>query len=192
MKKAIICIVGKSGSGKSMVAEVIEKYMGIELIRSYTTRPRRTHDESGHQFITDEEFDAIKKEDMIAFTEFGGARYCCVHKDLKDINLYIIDPHGLEYLKNNFSDRYIIYSILIKRPEEQRIDAVGRDRVDRDANKFYLPDSYYDVVFENNSGVKIDIILSVCKCVRDIQRAHAITSGIKQYWDAGTEYELRD
>ena len=176
MKKAIICIVGKSGSGKSMVAEVIEKYMGIELIRSYTTRPRRTHDESGHQFITDEEFDAIKKEDMIAFTEFGGARYCCVHKDLKDINLYIIDPHGLEYLKNNFSDRYIIYSILIKRPEEQRIDAVGRDRVDRDANKFYLPDSYYDVVFENNSGVKIDIILSVCKCVRDIQRAHAITS----------------
>jgi guanylate kinase len=161
MKPIIFCIVGESGSGKTMIAEALEKYGNIPMIQSYTDRPRRTPNENGHTFLEKADFDLLRQEEMIAFTEWNGSRYCCLKSDVKPVNTYVIDCKGLEYLKANFSGVYDIYAIRIKRWKAHRIKSVGSERVRRDEGKFYLPNYYFDAVFHNISGVKLDVISNV-------------------------------
>ena len=161
MKPIIICIVGHSGSGKSMIAEALEQYCDIPMIRSYTDRLPRTPDETSHTFLSKEEFNLLDKNDMIAHTQFGEHRYACLHKDVSPVCSYVLDPTGLIYLKDNFSDRYDIYSFLIERPVEKRIEAVGADRVARDDGKFFLPPKYYDFVITNDHDRKIKVLANV-------------------------------
>ena len=59
MKDKIICIVGRSGSGKTTAAEYLEELYGLKSIQSYTTRPKRKPNETGHTFVTEDEFDKI-------------------------------------------------------------------------------------------------------------------------------------
>ena len=151
-KPTIICIVGESGSGKTLIADYLDHRYGYEIIESRTTRPQRTPDEDGHTFVSQEEFDSYDKDEMIAFTTFGGYNYCCLKKDVKDKNTYVIDEHGLKYLKENFSRIYNIYSIRVHRDYHARVRAVGRDRVDRDKGKFTMDDKEFDWVIENEEG----------------------------------------
>lgn len=165
-KPTIICIVGESGTGKTTAAEHILNTWNIDLIQSRTTRTRRTHDENGHTFVSEAEFDTYRKEDMIAFTTFGTARYCCLKSDVKDRNTYVIDEHGLLYLYDNFSDIYNIFAIRIHRPEKDRIKDVGEERVARDKGKFSLPPYEFDAIITDCHSKeelldKIDKIISV-------------------------------
>ena len=154
-KPTIIAIVGESGSGKSMAADYIKETFGISLIQSRTTRKQRDESDTGHLFVTNKEFDSYKKEDMIAFTEFGGNRYCCLHSDVNEwSNTYVIDETGLKYLTKNFADRYNIFSIRILRAMEARIADVGKERVDRDKGKFTMKNEEFSVVVANTTNVK--------------------------------------
>jgi len=72
----IVLLAGKSGSGKSTVAEILAKKYGMRCASSYTTRKPRFEGEPGHIFVTDEEFDRIDPGEMVAYTEFAGYRYC--------------------------------------------------------------------------------------------------------------------
>lgn len=145
----ILCIVAESGSGKSMVSDYISEMYGWQLIESRTTRPPRTPNETGHTFVTDEEFDSYKMEDMIAYTTFGTARYCCLKKDVHHRSLYVIDEFGLYYLKIHFSDVYDIISLRLHRDKMRRIESVGEERVARDEGKFTMRDTEFDYVCVN-------------------------------------------
>jgi guanylate kinase len=148
IKPHIICIIGESGSGKSVLADSIEAY-GYKLIQSYTTRPPRHDNESGHTFISLEEFNAFNRQEMIAYTEFGGNKYCCLHKDIISKNVYVLDDHGYEYLKTTFSDIYNIFAVRINTLEKQRMDYVSEERASRDAGKFFLGNDSYDCIWIN-------------------------------------------
>lgn len=151
-KPLVIAIVGESGSGKSTLAEYIRNTFGIHLIQSYTTRPRRTPDEDGHTFISDEEFDTF--DDMIAFTEFGKHRYCCRESDVKEENTYVIDEHGLQMLKANYGEVYDIKTIRVRCGTSERIDRVGEERVARDKGRFNLPAMLFDLNLHTDSWRK--------------------------------------
>lgn len=58
-KKPLVIIMGRSGAGKTSVANAMRDAYGWTQIESYTTRPRRSEDETGHHFITEAEFDQI-------------------------------------------------------------------------------------------------------------------------------------
>lgn len=150
-KPIILCIVGESGCGKTFCSDYIADMYGWQLIESRTTRPPRFEGEGGHTFVTQEEFDSYRKEDMIAFTQFGNFFYCCLHKDVPPRALYVIDEFGLRYLKENFSDIYDIISLRIHRDKDRRIESVGEERTGRDEGKFTLPDSYFDNVLINDN-----------------------------------------
>ena len=137
-KPLIICIVGESGSGKTTIAEYIEREHGIKMMESYTDRPMRYPGETGHTFVTKEEFDSFSHDDMIAYTEFGGYRYCCLKKDVLDFNTYVIDERGLIYLTENFSEMYDIKCIRVYADLSTRIKRVGKERVERDEGMFTL------------------------------------------------------
>lgn len=154
MKPVIICIVGKSGSGKTTLVNYIEQKYEIPILESYTERAPRYEGERGHNFISSEEFDKIKEEDMIAKTVFGGNRYCCLKSDVKKINTYVIDEKGIKYLKNNFSDEYMIFTIKVERDEHLILKSgISQERIDRDRGMFGN-DIKYDFVIKNNSSIE--------------------------------------
>lgn len=95
MSKYIFLIIGCSGSGKTTITEQLEKRYGLKSIQSYTTRPKRYDDETGHTFVTDDEFD--KLTDRVGYTEFAGNRYCATAEQVENNDLYIIDPKGVDF-----------------------------------------------------------------------------------------------
>ena len=69
-----ILLVGPSGSGKTSIANALCRNHGLKAVESYTTRPPRYDGERGHTFISDEAFDTIEVDKVVAFTEFDGHR----------------------------------------------------------------------------------------------------------------------
>jgi guanylate kinase len=147
-KPLIICIVGESGSGKTLAGHYLVQQYDINFVQSYTDRPQRYKDESGHIFISKDDMDIIfNDKNVIAKTNFGEYRYCSLEANIFDYNVYIVDEVGLKMLQHD----YDVYSIKIYRPLEHRIKSVGERRVIRDKNQFTLPDSYYDYVIDNHN-----------------------------------------
>ena len=149
-KPAIICLIGKSGSGKTTIGEYIEREYMVNMIQSYTDRPMRYPNETGHTFISREAFDALRHEDMIAYTKFGEYRYCCLKCDVRDRNVYVVDEIGYDYLTEHFGDDYQIIGVLVDRPLELRVQHVSEERIRRDAGMFIKSINEYQYHIQND------------------------------------------
>ena len=115
-KKTIICIVGRTSSGKDYISKRLSTILNYPLVVSHTTRPKRDNETNGveHWFDTKEEFDALMQNNtVIAYTKIGEYEYCALLEDIGDNAIYIIDPHGIEYLKQNFKDQINLKIIYI-------------------------------------------------------------------------------
>ena len=115
-KKTILCTVGRTGSGKNYISERLSTILDYPLVVSHTTRPKRDNETNGveHWFDTKEEFDDLMQNNtMIAYTKIGEYEYCALLEDIGDNAIYIIDPHGIEYLKQNFKDKINLKIIYI-------------------------------------------------------------------------------
>lgn len=124
MTKPLYLLVGKSSSGKTTVANELEVY-GFSQLWSYTTRPKRYEFETGHIFITEEEFD--KLENIIAYTEYNGYKYCCTKEQIDNADVYVIDVFGVKTLLDKYkSDRPIVIFYF---------DTSIRTRIDRMINR---------------------------------------------------------
>lgn len=100
IKEKIILLCGKSGSGKTTIAQLLEDKYNMNVLQSYTTRPKRSPDETGHTFITDEDFDCLCN--ICAYGEFGGYRYCATQDQVDNADVYVIDGQGIEYFKKTY------------------------------------------------------------------------------------------
>lgn len=103
----MILIVGRSGSGKDFLARELSR-SGLKQVMSYTTRPPRRPDENTHIFIRPEESAAY--QDKIATTEINGYEYFATKQQMKDNDIYIIDPHGLYELLDHCPD--ILFTVV--------------------------------------------------------------------------------
>ena len=147
--KYIVLIVGESGSGKSTICDELTKRFGLKQVKSYTTRPRRSEDEDGHTFISDEEFN--KLEGICAYTYFDGHHYCATKEQIDNSDLYIIDPYGVEYFMKTYNGRKIpmvVYIHANKRVRRKRMARRGdkeykiRQRIAHDELAFANVDEY--------------------------------------------------
>lgn len=100
MKSVFIILVGKSGTGKSTVANILEHQYGLKEIKTYTDRPRRYAEEDTHTFISENELMALPNK--VAYTIFDGHHYCTTQEQCESYDLAIFDPAGVKY----FLDRY--------------------------------------------------------------------------------------
>lgn len=94
----LYCIIGPSGCGKSTIVSALNK-LGYKSPDSYTTRPPRYPGEPGHTYITNAEFDKLPNK--VAYTHFNGYDYCVTGEMLDGCDFYIVDPDGIETLKDN-------------------------------------------------------------------------------------------
>lgn len=158
LRPVIVCVVGPSGSGKTTMARFIEQTLGIPMLVSYTTRPKRAGEIDGidHRFVTEDEMPP--REDMLAYTNFGGYHYWMPFSEIPyegvGICTYVIDEKGLLTLKEKYSEEFVIMSILVQRDRKLLEMAVGPERVKRDLERITIPAEQYDAVIENNGRIE--------------------------------------
>lgn len=117
----IVLLVGASGSGKTTLAEKMEQLYGWESVVSYTTRPKRSPSETGHIFVSDDEFDRLIADNaIIAYTEYSGYRYCATAAQADECQIYVIDIPGVLYFRKNYTGNKKVLTALIDLPEGLR------------------------------------------------------------------------
>ena len=102
----LVLLVGRSGSGKTELEKNLVNCAGFQGVKSYTTRPKRSLNEDNHIFIDTEEFHSL--ENKVAYTHFNGYEYCATKEQLDEAQIYVIDPDGVEYLKNCYNGKKFV------------------------------------------------------------------------------------
>lgn len=106
MNNTLYLFIGKSASGKTTVANFLEKKHGLKQVNSYTTRPPRYEGEIGHIFVNDTEFDNLGE--LVAYTEYNGFRYGTTAEQLDQCQIYVVDVLGVKTLLERYkTDRKI-------------------------------------------------------------------------------------
>lgn len=107
MNEPLYLFVGKSASGKTTIADILEKKYGYKQVYSYTTRKPRYDGEIGHIFINEEEFNSLAE--LVAYTEYNGHKYGTTAEQLDKCSIYVVDVPGVETLLKNYkTNRQIV------------------------------------------------------------------------------------
>lgn len=105
----IVCLCGKSASGKNKISELVQNNFNIKEAISHTTRPRRTGEGDIYKFISIKEFKQMKKDNEFIETRIYDTKegqWCYgLSKEAIDLNsdnnyLVILDMKGLLSLKD--------------------------------------------------------------------------------------------
>lgn len=114
MKKKLLVLIGRSGSGKSSIASELHRSYGLKPVCSYTDRPMRFDGEDGHTFLSKEQFDEVlASQKIVAFTVFDSNRYCTTVKQVAACDIVILDEAGLIDLIGNYCGNKKIVSAYI-------------------------------------------------------------------------------
>lgn len=157
MSNHIYLIVGRSGSGKTAIVEYIQNnFKNMTSIESYTTRPRRFDGETGHIFVTDEEFN--KLTDFVAYTEFDGYRYAATAQQVEENDFYVIDPAGIRYFLGHYKGQKVMHVVVIDAPLHVRFMRMcKRDgalkalkRIWHDRHAFGHVEDFADIIIRND------------------------------------------
>lgn len=119
--KTLFCILGRTASGKDTLSDEVCKKCRINKLISYTTRPPRNNYENTHIFATKEDFiNFAANGQIVASTQIGEYYYWSTFEQLQECDLYIINPEGIDFIKQiNLPDIKLV-TIYIKAPEEER------------------------------------------------------------------------
>lgn len=165
MKSLIIAVVGKSGSGKTTLTKEVDKFLGIESLVSYTTRPKRNEEINGidHWFVDESEIPTYNE--MLAYTLYGNYHYWVSVEQVKHglIYTYVINEDALLEMLDRFKDVYDFVKIYVDRPN---ID-VSEDRTKRDIDRTELGKSFYDYIIVNDGSYR-DFVKRSLNCVKQI------------------------
>jgi guanylate kinase len=113
-------VVGRTASGKSSIVREVCKKLELKQVKSLTTRPPRdvelNNPDSDHYFVTDEEFESERDKGFVAYTEINDYKYATTVDEFDRSDIYVIDPKGIEYLKQTCGDKYKFVEIYIRVP----------------------------------------------------------------------------
>lgn len=116
----------KSRTEMLLLFHALTENLVVHPIVSFATRPMRVGEEEGreHYFITPEEAKKrLETEQILAYTKIGvtGYEYFTTLEGLKGANFYVIDPNGVNYIKEHAPNLFcrVIY---ISVPEKIRTE----------------------------------------------------------------------
>lgn len=114
MGKKIFLVCGRSCAGKSSIVRELCERHGLCQVKSYTTRPARPGEEkiSDHIFITENDIPAYAKG-VVAYTYINGNHYFATVDCLEKADFYVIDPNGIELLKDTCGDSFDLVTVYI-------------------------------------------------------------------------------
>lgn len=163
----LLCITGRTSSGKDTLVSKLCERTGLTSITSYTTRARRTNEGNTHIFSTKEVYEQMKIDgNVAAYTEIAGNIYWTTVDQLYKHSVYIIDPKGIETLRKLNLPNLRLVSIYINVPDNVRRDRALNSRKDdrliflkRDADerhqfKEMLKNADFDYAVSNMDSAK--------------------------------------
>lgn len=130
----LLCLLGRSASGKDTLANKVCERTGLKQITSYTTRERRVNEGNTHIFISDAEYQALEDSGQIAaYTQIGQYKYCCTVEQLYSHDIYVIDYDGLKHLRELNLPNLRLVTVFINVPdnirEERALNKRGDDKI---------------------------------------------------------------
>ncbi len=158
----LICLMGKTASGKDTLANKLCERTGLRQIISYTTRERRTNEGDTHIFISDEEYQALEDSGQIAaFTQIGPYKYCCTINQLYENDIYVIDPIGVQHLRELNLPNLRLVTVYVNTPDDirkeralnkrgdDRLTFMKRDMAEKDQFRVMLKNADFDYAVSN-------------------------------------------
>lgn len=134
--KKLFCIMGRTCSGKTTLAKTVAASFNMNVLRSYTTRPKRDGENeysSDHIFISEDEVKLFKGK-MAAYTEINGYKYFVTKDMVLESDIYVIDPNGYKMLTEYVKEKGLkielipIYIDVDVADQERRYRARGNTR----------------------------------------------------------------
>lgn len=117
-----VLVVGRSGSGKDTVKELLERTYNFKFVKSYTTRSKRYPLEDTHVFISRAEAKEVKNKAAVTYINNGKTwdEYFSTIDQFESCNGYIVDPIGVYQVLASFPDEefiivYMYVGSLLKR-----------------------------------------------------------------------------
>lgn len=146
----IFCVVGPSGVGKTTAVEWASRALGIDVVRSYTTRPMREGEVDGIDHIFVGEDQVPPHEEMAAYTFFGGNHYWATRQQVCTADVfYVIDEKGLIELIEKVGKDATIVKIYIEGSRETEAARAGRDK-----ERITIERNQYDAVVVNDGTLE--------------------------------------
>ena len=158
----LICLMGRTASGKDTLANKLCERTGLRQIISYTTRERRVNEGDTHIFISDEEYQSLEDSGQIAaFTQIGPYKYCCTINQLYEHDVYVIDPLGVQHLRDLDLPNLRLVTIYVNTPDDirkeralskrgdDRLAFMKRDLAERDQFRTMLRNADFDYAVSN-------------------------------------------
>lgn len=168
----LLCIMGKTASGKDSLVNTLCQRTGLTAITSYTTRPRRNNEGDTHIFSTKEEYEQMKANgNVAAYTEIAGNIYWTTIDQLYEHSVYIIDPKGVSTLQQLNMPNLRLVTVYINTPDDIRKERalnkrgddkftfLKRDIAERDQFKAMLRSADFDYAVSNIDAAKAYSVL---------------------------------
>lgn len=157
----IVCIMGKSGTGKStLINGLCESNSLYHAVKSYTTRPIRNYDPNDvntHTFVNDIYWEHNKEKALAVYHNQEKDYYSWTDKNsfvADKVNLYAIDPKAYkELLKNPEMKQHHLIGIYLNIDEEERANRLFK-RKDTYEEEYHLD---YDILNDINFKVLLDV-----------------------------------
>ena len=111
--KRLFCVVGRTGTGKDSLVDLVCSSLGMKKVKSYTTRERRPGEgDDSHVFIKPVEIDQFKGR-MAAYTKIGEVEYFATIDQVLEGDFYVIDPNGLDDFRERWDFNKFPMSIVV-------------------------------------------------------------------------------
>ena len=183
----IICLLGKSGSGKSTIAQNLCSDFKINHVISHTTRSPRKKELDGldYHFVSDDYFEenkeefieqrlykVINKDETKAIWRYG------LHRDSvkEGLNVVVVDPNGYKALRKYFgrenvlpffihcSDTTRLNRVLLRGDGTNELELMRRFAADEEDFKDFIESrNYYKVCNEYGIDLAVEEIEGVLK-----------------------------
>ena len=181
----LLCILGRTSCGKDTLVSKLCERTGLTAITSYTTRPRRSNEGDTHIFSNKEEYERMQRDgNVAAYTEIAGNIYWTTVDQLYQHSVYIIDPKGVDTLRQLDLPNLRLVTVYINTPDnvrkeralnkrgDDKLTFMRRDMAERDQFRTMLRNADFDYAISNIDMPKAYSVLRWISQIEGIWKNH--------------------